>query len=191
MLIKRNVLDRIVAGEIDVQYRRWKRPTVAAGRTLRTAVGMLSIDSVDRTSLGAITAADARRAGFPSKAALVRRLGERDAGHVYRIGLHFAGDDPRIALREKSELSGTELADLTARLRRLDRAAKRGPWTEQTLRLLAERPHVRAEDLAAQLGLDKPTFKADVRKLKTLGLTISHSPGYELSPRGRSLLREL
>ena len=26
-----------------------------------------------------------------------------------------------------------------------------------------------------------------MRKLKALGLTISHSPGYELSPRGRAL----
>ena len=29
------------------------------------------------------------------------------------------------------------------------------------------------------------------RKLKALGLTISHSPGYELSPRGRALLARL
>jgi hypothetical protein len=41
------------------------------------------------------------------------------------------------------------------------------------------------------VGIDKPTFKNDVRKLKTLGLTISHSPGYELSPRGRAVLAHL
>ena len=59
------------------------------------------------------------------------------------------------------------------------------------LRLLARHPHVRAEDLAPLVGLEKARFKADVRKLKTLGLTISHSPGYELSPRGSALLRAL
>ena len=32
-------------------------------------------------------------------------------------------------------------------------------------------------------------FKADVRKLKELGLTISHEVGYSLSRRGRALLR--
>ena len=31
----------------------------------------------------------------------------------------------------------------------------------------------------------------DVRKLKELGLTISFSPGYELSPRGKALLEAL
>jgi hypothetical protein len=30
-----------------------------------------------------------------------------------------------------------------------------------------------------------------VRKLKELGLTISHSPGYEVSPRGQAVLRDL
>lgn len=59
------------------------------------------------------------------------------------------------------------------------------------LRLVADRPHVRAPDLAASLGRDTPSFKDDVRKLKALGLTISHSPGYELSPRGRALLDRL
>ena len=34
-------------------------------------------------------------------------------------------------------------------------------------------------------------FKEHVRKLKGLGLTISHSPGYELSPRGVALYAAL
>jgi hypothetical protein len=45
--------------------------------------------------------------------------------------------------------------------------------------------------LAASVGRDTLPFKDDVRKLKSLGLTISHSPGYELSPRGQALLRRL
>lgn len=182
------MLDRIVSGEIDVAYRRWKRPTVATGRSLRTAVGMLAIDSVDRTTLSAITADEACRAGFDSKAALLRELSQRTDGDLYRIALHFAGSDPRVELRESADLTDDDVAELERRLARLDKASKRGPWTGQVLRILAERPHVRAEDLAADLGLDKPTFKNDVRKLKALGLTISHSPGYELSPRGLALL---
>jgi hypothetical protein len=35
---------------------------------------------------------------------------------------------------------------------------------------------------------DKLTFKANVRKLKSLGLTVSLEVGYRLSPRGRALL---
>ena len=59
------------------------------------------------------------------------------------------------------------------------------------LGLLAANPRVRAQDLADSVGRDKASFKTDVRKLKALGLTISHSPGYELSPRGRALLDAL
>ena len=51
--------------------------------------------------------------------------------------------------------------------------------------------HVRAPDLTASVERKTTPFKNDVRKLKALGLTISHSPGYELSPRGHTLLKRL
>ena len=47
---------------------------------------------------------------------------------------------------------------------------------------------MRAADLAAALGREKLPFKADVRKLKALGLTESLERGYRLSPRGRAWL---
>ena len=56
------------------------------------------------------------------------------------------------------------------------------------LELIAARPAVRAPDLAASLGRETQPFKADVRKLKELGLTESLLVGYRLSPRGRSYL---
>ena len=59
------------------------------------------------------------------------------------------------------------------------------------LALIAARPHVRAPDLAASLGWETPPFKANVRKLKALGLTESRDPGYRLSPRGVVVLRAL
>jgi Mn-dependent DtxR family transcriptional regulator len=57
--------------------------------------------------------------------------------------------------------------------------------------MLSEQPHIRAPDLAASIGWETKPFKDNVRKLKELGLTISHSPGYELSPRGRTVLADL
>ncbi len=57
-----------------------------------------------------------------------------------------------------------------------------------TLRLIAERPAVRAADLAAAVGREKAPFKLDVRKLKNLGLTLSLDVGYRLSPRGEAYL---
>jgi Mn-dependent DtxR family transcriptional regulator len=45
--------------------------------------------------------------------------------------------------------------------------------------------------LADYLGLDIPSFKPWVRKLKALGLTESLKPGYRLSPRGEKVLAAL
>lgn len=188
MLIKRAVLDGIVAGNLDLAFRRWKRPTVRAGGTLTTAVGLLEVRSVEKVSLRSITAAQARRAGYGSRVALAADLDRRTEGDVYRIELRYGGDDPRIALRNATELSTADVEDVLGRLQRLDDRSRRGPWTRTVLEVVAANPHVRAPDLAEGLDLDTPTFKADVRKLKTLGLTISHSPGYELSPRGQVVL---
>jgi hypothetical protein len=79
---------------------------------------------------------------------------------------------------------------LDARLDRMDAARSGGPWTRQLLRLIAERPWVRAPDLAASLARETLSFKRDVRKLKELGLTHSLPVGYEISPRGRAYLSE-
>ena len=59
------------------------------------------------------------------------------------------------------------------------------------LALIADRPAVRAPDLAASLGRDTVTFKRDIRKLKELGLTESLEVGYRISPRGAALLAVL
>lgn len=191
MLIKRVILDQIEAGDLDIIFRKWRKPTVKQGGQLRTSVGMLNILDVEQLAKSKITAGDATRAGFESKAALLRELDSRDEGDIYRITVEHGGVDPRIALRENANLTADDLAELQSRLARLDTVSKRGPWTTLFLNVLNENPRVRAPDLAADLGLDKPTFKNDVRKLKGLGLTISFSPGYELSPRGKAYLGTL
>ena len=186
MLFTRDDMTRIAAGEITVAFRRWRRPTVKAGGTLRTRAGVLAIESVDAIESGQVTDADARRAGRPDRTALLASL--RGDGRLYRIGFHLAGPDPRIALRERADISPAERAEIDARLGRLDGASRHGPWTAEVLRLIADRPGTRAADLAAQLGREKAPFKADVRKLKELGLTESLDVGYRLSPRGRAYI---
>lgn len=188
MLFKRAFLDGIASGAITLAFRRWTRPTVRSGGTLKTAAGLLAIESVERVSREAITEAEARRAGYPSLAALVAELDARDKGEVYRIELRLAGPDPRIALRERADLSGEELADLRKRLARLDAASPAGPWTLAVLRLIDRNSGVRAGDLAPQVGQERLPFKVNVRKLKGLGLTESLETGYRLSPRGRAFL---
>jgi hypothetical protein len=185
MLFNKRALDGIASGEIDLAFRRWKKPTVRAGGTLRSRAGVLAIDVVEPTSERRITAEDAHRAGFASKAELLRSL--RPDGRLYRIEFRRIGDDPRVALRESADLSDEERSELDARLDRMDRA--RGePWTRRVLELIAQRPETHAADLAASLGREKLPFKRDVRKLKELGLTESLLVGYRLSPRGKAYL---
>ena len=185
MLFNARALEGIAAGEIDLAFRRWKRPTVRAGGTLRTRAGVLSIDSVEPTSQRRISAEDAGRAGFASRAELLRSL--RPEGRLYRVEFHRIGDDPRAALRERSEITDQERAELDVRLDRMDRSRGK-PWTRRLLELIAARPETLAAELAASLGKEKLPFKRDVRKLKELGLTESLLVGYRLSPRGRVYL---
>jgi hypothetical protein len=70
----------------------------------------------------------------------------------------------------------------------MDARSEHGAWTRQTLRLITDNPRVISTVLAKQLGRERMAFKLDVRKLKALGLTISHEVGYEISPRGRAFL---
>ena len=191
MLFRRPSLDGIRAGEITLAFRRWDRPRARPGGRQRTLVGELAIDWVAPVDREAITPADAARAGHSSLEELLAELDKRGDAQIWRIELHWAGEDPRRALRERADLDDAELERLRERLRRLDGASLHGPWTRQTLELIAGHPEVRAEDLAASIGREKLPFKRDVRKLKELGLTESLLVGYRLSPRGRALLERL
>ena len=186
MLFRQDVLRRIAEGDVTLAFRRWRRPTVKAGGTLRTRVGVLAIDSVEPVDENQVTDAEARRAGAADREALLAGL--RTEGRLYRVGLRLAGPDPRIALRERSDISPGERAEIDARLARLDAASRHGPWTAAVLELIAEQPGTRAPDLAASFGRETAPFKTDVRKLKELGLTESLLVGYRLSPRGRAYL---
>lgn len=188
MLFRQATLARIQAGKITLAFRRWKRPTVRTGGSLLTAIGVLSIASVEPVELDAVTERDAIAAGFAGLEALHLELATRTGGVVYRIELSLSGPDPRIALREKIPEAPEELEVLKGRLDRWDAASTAGAWTAATLRLVATQPAVRAPDLATELGMQRDPFKRNVRKLKSLGLTESLEIGYRLSPRGRVLL---
>jgi len=189
MLLPRAVLDGIAAGTVTLAFRRWRRPTVRAGGRLRTAIGELAIDTVDVVSERDVTARDVRHAGFDSRDALLASLhAQADDRRLYRVRLRLAGPDPRVVLRDRAAPDGAELEEIRARLARLDRASRHGPWTRRVLGLIAAHPGVRAAELATLVGRPMLAFKADVRKLKELGLTESLEVGYRLSPRGRALV---
>jgi hypothetical protein len=188
VLIRRAELEAITDGRVTLAFRRWVRPTVRAGGTLRTAAGMLAIDAVDVLEPHEVTDADARRAGYTSRDEALRALDTRPQGRIHRIALRPGGPDPRVALRRDADLGPSGAAELRTRLAAMDGRSARGPWTETFLRTIDARPGVRAADLAVSLGVETPVLKRDVRKLKALGLTEGLDVGYRLSPRGRAAL---
>jgi len=188
VLIRPAELDKIRDGQIDLAFRRWDRPRLLVGTRMRTRVGLVEVTSVDRVPARAITAAEALRAGAPTRAALLAMLAAKPERSIFRIGLRYAGEDPRVALREDAVLDVRTRATLLARLDRLDAASPRGPWTRASLALIERSPAVRAPDLAAEFGYDTAAFKRNIRKLKELGLTESLEVGYRLAPRGHALL---
>jgi hypothetical protein len=190
MLIKTAILEQIKNGNISIIFRRWKKPGVKAGGTQMTQIGVLAIDSVDVLSEEQITEKDAKDAGFESKQDLLTHLSDRDED-IYRIRVHWAGEDPRKELRNNTDLTASEIDEIIAKLRKLDSSSKRGPWTQLYLQMIHDQPNTHAAILAKQIGLDIPHFKPWVRKLKALGLTESLSPGYRLSPRGEKVLQEM
>jgi hypothetical protein len=184
LLIRRDSLEAIRDGSITLAFRRWARPRLRVGTKMRTSVGLVEVVSLAR--IDDLTDAEARAAGEADRAAVLARLRRREPDPLYRIELRYAGEDPRVALRE--DVTPDELTALAQRLDAIDARSPRGPWTWTVLELIERRPATLAADLAAQLGRERRPFKADVRRLKDLGLTESLERGYRLSPRGKALL---
>jgi hypothetical protein len=93
MLIKLDVLEAIKRGDITLQFRRWSRPTVKPGGTLKTKVGLLQIGRVDAMSPDDVTEADARAAGFADLAAFRKWLATMKEGPIFqRIEVSYLGE---------------------------------------------------------------------------------------------------
>lgn len=186
MMIRAVELDAIKAGTVDLAFRRWDRPRVKIGTHLRTQVGVIEVTSVEPIAPSKLRADDARRAGASSLSALKEQVAARADRTLYRIGLKYAGVDPRETLRDTLP-TDDELAETIAWLDRLDASSSTGPWTRATLRIIDDFPERRAPELAAELGRETAEWKTDVRKLKEKGLTESLAIGYRISPRGAAV----
>src|SRR5687767_8682596 len=114
MLLKDEVIDGIKAGRITVLFRRWSRPGARSGGTQMTQGGVIGIDTVEVVAPEDITDLDAREAGYASAQELLEHLSYRD-DPIYRMRVHFAGEDPRKELRENADLTDKELADTIAK----------------------------------------------------------------------------
>ena len=186
MLFERRLQRGLADGSIRLAFRRWRQPQVVGGRRYRSPIGMVAVDGVSVVG-GEITLEDAKAAGYASVAELLEDLQGPADSTLYRLELRATSEaDARQQLASNRLVEDGDVRQLQARLARLDRAQ---PWTMATLTAIQQHPGTRAGDLYAGLGWpDLATFKAHVRQLKELGLTLSLRIGYRLSPRGEAYL---
>jgi hypothetical protein len=192
LLFKKRFHDGLVSGAVSLTFRRWKKPKVKPGGRYRChPIGVLEVDSIDLVRVDTIKDRDARRSGFSSAAELIEYLGTGPSGlvdpdtEVYRVALHHGGDGDRVEIALDDQLGPDDVKAISARLAKMDSTR---PWTQKTLALIRKNPRTAASKLAAKLRVETAPLKADVRKLKKLGLTQSFEVGYEISPRGVAYL---
>jgi hypothetical protein len=193
LLFQKRFLEGLVNGTITLTFRQWPKARVKPQSRYRVhPIGVVEVARVDRVRVADISERESIRAGFRDRDELLAYLKPAARGkfgprtELFRIELFYAGDGDRVSLALEDQLSVEDVDQIEARLARLDRDA---PWTRETLRLIERFPRVAASKLAEKAGREKAPFKADVVKLKKLGLTQSFEVGYELSPRGKAYLR--
>ena len=171
----------ILAGRITVSFRNWKRPHAAVGGVYRLRPsGAVKVTNVRPVRLCDIEAGDLRRSGFDSVAEVAGFLKLPESANVTRVEFELT-DEP--AGKPLPELSADEAV---TRLQATDRRSAT-PWTADVLALIRDHPATRAGDLAPRMGWETPAFKANVRKLKALGLTLSLEAGYRLTDLGEQV----
>jgi hypothetical protein len=89
--------DDVLAGDISLSVRLWKRPQVKEGGRYRVGLGMIEVDSIELVPFAAITEADVRRAGEPDRETLRDRAAHAgpidEDTLVYRIVLHVVSPE--------------------------------------------------------------------------------------------------
>ena len=168
----------ILEGRVTVSFRNWKRARAAVGGVYRLRPrGAVRVTGVRAVRLADIAADDLRRAGITSVAAVAELLRLPESATVTRVEFELTAEP---APAQPPALSAEAAA---ARLRATDRRSA-APWTAAVLALIRAHPATRAGDLVAAMAWETPPFKANVRKLKALGLTQSLETGYCLTELG-------
>jgi hypothetical protein len=92
----RELRNDVLAGEITVSFRLWRRPQVKAGGRYRVAGGRIEVDSVDLVPFSSIDDADLRRSGEPDRESLRRRAAHAgpvaDDTLLYRVEFHVVDE---------------------------------------------------------------------------------------------------
>jgi hypothetical protein len=92
MEFSRELRNDVLAGDITLTVRLWKRPHVKPQGRYRVGLGEIEVDAVELVPFAAITRADVRRAGELDREALRRRAAHAgpidEDTLVYRIEFH-------------------------------------------------------------------------------------------------------
>jgi hypothetical protein len=84
----------VLAGDIPVTFRLWRRPKVKYGGRNRVGEGQIEVDSVELVPFSSIDDTDVRRAGESDLESLRRRAAHAgpigDNTLLYRIEFHVA-----------------------------------------------------------------------------------------------------
>jgi hypothetical protein len=110
---------------------------------------------------------------------------------VFRVAFHYVSSDRNPFADVSDDVIADELRALIQRLQKTDSRGRIGSWTAQTLTLIDANPIVACSQLAPTAGMETKTFKANVRKLKRFGLTISYETGHGLTSLGSRVLSSI
>jgi hypothetical protein len=88
----RELRNDVLAGDITLSVRLWKRPQVKQGGRYRVGPGEIEVDAIELVPFAAVTAKDVRRAGEPDRETLRHRAAHAgpidEDTLVYRIEFH-------------------------------------------------------------------------------------------------------
>ncbi len=73
MEFSRELRNDVLAGDITVSVRLWKRPRVKRGGRYRVGPGEIEVDAIELLPFAAVTGEAVRRAGEPDRETLRRR----------------------------------------------------------------------------------------------------------------------
>jgi hypothetical protein len=94
MQFSQELRNDVLAGDITVSFRLWKRPKVKAGGRYPVGPGgtQIEVEAIELIRFADITAADVRRAGEPDLETLRRRAAHAgpigDDTFLYRVEFH-------------------------------------------------------------------------------------------------------
>jgi hypothetical protein len=98
MEFSRELRPAVLAGDITLTFRLWRRPQVRTGGRYRVGDGQIEVDSIELIPFAFIDEVDLRRSGEPDRESLRRRAAHAGPIHdetlLYRIEFHVIGSVP-------------------------------------------------------------------------------------------------